>query len=76
MCLAVPGKIIYIDRSVPHLAIAKVDFGGITKDICVQWVDVNEGDYILAHAGMAISVVNAEEAEATLKDLEELTREK
>lgn len=31
------------------------------------------GDYVLAHAGMAISVVNAEEAEETLKDLKQLT---
>ena len=74
MCLAVPGKIISIDRSVPDLAIAKVDFGGITKDICIQWVDAAEGDYILAHAGMAISTVNAEEAEETLECLKKLER--
>lgn len=73
MCLAVPGKIICIDRSVPGLAIAKVDFSGITKDICVQWVDAAEGDYVLAHAGMAISVVNASEAEATLEEIRQLT---
>lgn len=72
MCLAVPGKIISIDRSVPDLAMAKVDFSGITKNICIQWVDVTEGDYILAHAGMAISVVNAQEAEETLEDLRQL----
>ena len=74
MCLAVPGKIVSIDRSVPDLAMAKVDFSGITKDICIQWVDATEGDYILAHAGMAISVVNAREAEETLEDLKELER--
>lgn len=74
MCLAVPGKIVSIDRSVPDLAMAKVDFSGITKDICIQWVDATEGDYILAHAGMAISVVNAREAEETLKDLKKLER--
>ena len=74
MCLAVPGKIVSIDRSVPDLAIAKVDFSGITKDICIQWVDATEGDYILAHAGMAISVVNAREAEETLEDLKKLER--
>lgn len=74
MCLAVPGKIISIDRSVPDLAMAKVDFSGVTKDICVQWVDAAEGDYILAHAGMAISVVNAREAEETLEDLKKLER--
>ena len=58
----------------PDLAMAKVDFSGITKDICIQWVDATEGDYILAHAGMAISVVNAREAEETLKDLKKLER--
>ena len=74
MCLAVPGKIISIDRSGPDLAMAKVDFSGVTKDICIQWVDAAEGDYILAHAGMAISVVNAREAEETLEDLKKLER--
>ena len=74
MCLAVPGKIVSIDRSMPDLAMAKVNFSGITKDICIQWVDATEGDYILAHAGMAISVVNAREAEETLKDLKKLER--
>lgn len=74
MCLAVPGKIVSIDRSVPDLAMAKVDFSGIRKDICIQWVDATEGDYILAHAGMAISVVNAREAEETLEDLKKLER--
>lgn len=58
----------------PSLSLkAKVDFSGIVKNICVQWVDVSIGDYVLAHAGMAISVVNAEEAEETLKDLKQLT---
>ena len=57
MCLAVPGKIISIDRSIPEMTMAKVDFGGILKNICIEWVDVKQGDYILAHAGIAISVV-------------------
>lgn len=74
MCLAIPGKIISIDRSEPELAMARVDFSGILKNICIQWVDVTEGDYILAHAGMAISVVNAQEAEETLEDLKKLQR--
>ena len=74
MCLAIPGKIISIDRSEPELAMARVDFSGIPKNICNQWVDVTEGDYILAHAGMAISVVNAQEAEETLEDLKKLQR--
>ncbi|MBC5633945.1 HypC/HybG/HupF family hydrogenase formation chaperone [Parabacteroides hominis] len=73
MCLAIPGRILSLDDSIPELKMAKVDFSGIVKNICVQWVDVSIGDYVLAHAGMAISVVNAEEAEETLKDLKQLT---
>lgn len=72
MCLAIPGRIVSIDDSIPELKMGKVDFSGIVKSICVQWVDVSIGDYVLAHAGMAISVINAEEAEETLKDLEKL----
>ncbi|MGYP000024002613 len=53
---------------------AKVDFGGILKNICIEWVDVKQGDYILAHAGIAISVVDEKEAEETLKDLKELQK--
>lgn len=74
MCLAIPGKIVSIDRSEPDLTMAKVDFSGIVKNICIQWVDVAVGDYILAHAGMAISVVNTQEAEETLEDLKKLQR--
>ncbi len=74
MCLAIPGKILNIDRSIPDLAMAKIDFGGIVKDICIQWVDVSEGDYILAHAGMAISVLDTAEAEQTLKDFDDIAQ--
>lgn len=74
MCLAIPGKIVSIDRCEPDLTMARVDFSGIIKNICIQWVDVSEGDYILAHAGMAISKVNAQEAAETLEDLKKLER--
>lgn len=73
MCLAIPGKILAIDCSVPELKMAKVDFSGITKTICIQWVDASVGDYVLAHAGMAISVIDTAEAEETLNDLGKLT---
>ena len=33
MCLAVPGKIISIDRSIPEMTMAKVDFGGIISSL-------------------------------------------
>lgn len=74
MCLAIPGKIIRINDSVPGLRMAKVDFGGMKKDVCIQWVDVGVGEYILAHAGMAIATVNEEYAKETLADFERLAK--
>ncbi|MCL1943541.1 MAG: HypC/HybG/HupF family hydrogenase formation chaperone [Candidatus Azobacteroides sp.] len=74
MCLAVPGKILAVDASVPEMKTAKVDFGGIVKTICIQWVDAGEGDYILAHAGMAISRIDPRQAEETLADFDLIAR--
>ena len=74
MCLAVPGKILSVDASISELKMAKVDFGGVIKSICVQWLDVSLGDYIIAHAGMAISKIDKEEAEQTLDDFETISR--
>ena len=73
MCLAVPGKIISIDNSDPELKMAKVKFGEITKDICIQWVkDVTEGDYIIAHIGTALSKLDEADAKAVLDALNEM----
>jgi len=74
MCLAVPGKILTIDASISELKMAKADFGGVIKSICVQWLDVSPGDYILAHAGMAITKIDEEEAKQTLADIETISR--
>jgi len=74
MCLAVPGKVLSIDTSISELKMAKVDFGGVIKSVCVQWLDVATGEYILTHAGMAISKIDKEEAEQTLADFEAIAR--
>lgn len=73
MCLAVPGKVISIDESNPDLRMARVDFSGIIKEVCIQWLpEVRTGDYILAHVGMALNILDEEEARETLKLLQEL----
>jgi hydrogenase expression/formation protein HypC len=73
MCLAVPGKVVnWIDRE-PPFAMAVVEFGGVRRQIslaCVPGAEV--GDFVLAHAGIAISKIDAEEADRVLKALEEL----
>ena len=58
MCLAIPGKIIKINKEE-----AQVLLGEITKTIRIDLLpDVIEGDYVLIHAGYAISKINEKEA--------------
>lgn len=73
MCLAVPGKIILIDESNPDLKMAKVNFGGVMKEICIQWLpDAKVGEYVLAHVGFALNKIDEKDAEDTLKILHEM----
>ncbi|MEL6358080.1 MAG: HypC/HybG/HupF family hydrogenase formation chaperone, partial [Bacteroidota bacterium] len=52
---------------------AKIQFGGITKEASLEMVpQAREGDYVLVHVGVAISVVDPEEAEKTFRYLEEI----
>lgn len=73
MCLAIPGKVIKIESSVEGLHTAYVDFGGISKHICISYVDVVPGDYLLAHAGVALCKVDSEEALKTLEDFKTIS---
>jgi hydrogenase expression/formation protein HypC len=62
-----------IDESNPDLRMAKVDFSGIMKEVSVQWLpEVKVGDYILSHTGMALNILDEEDAMETLKLLREL----
>ena len=80
MCLAIPGKIIDIPIAMDEVfRMAKVSFGGVVKDVDLTMSpDAKIGDYVLVHVGVAISIVDEEEAKTTFEylrqigDLEEL----
>jgi hydrogenase expression/formation protein HypC len=73
MCLAIPGKIVSIDESNSELKMAKVNFGGVMKDICIQWLsDVQIGDYVLAHVGFALNKIDQKDAEETIEILKQM----
>lgn len=72
MCLSVPGKILEITEE-DGFIMGKLDFSGITKRICLQYVpDIQVGEYALVHVGFAIAKLDEEEAAKTLKLLREL----
>ncbi|MBU2574474.1 MAG: HypC/HybG/HupF family hydrogenase formation chaperone [Elusimicrobia bacterium] len=63
MCLAVPGKILSIENNT-----AQVDFNGTRRRIAIDLVpEAKRNDYILAHAGFAIQVLDEHDAVETLK---------
>jgi len=68
MCLAIPALIKSIEDKE-----ADVEIGGITRRISL-WLtpEAKVGDYVLLHTGYAISVLDQEEAEETLKLFEEI----
>jgi len=69
MCLAVPGKIMKINGDK-----ATIDFGGVNRDANVSLVDVEEGDYVIVHAGYAIQQLDEEEAKKSLEAWEEVIK--
>jgi hydrogenase expression/formation protein HypC len=74
MCLAIPGKIVETLES-DGLQMAKVSFGGIVKQVCLEYTpDAVPGDYVLVHVGFALSKVDPDEAERTYRLLEELNQ--
>lgn len=74
MCLAIPGRIKSIENQYDGLVrMAKVQFGGIVKEASLEMVpQAKEGDYVLVHVGVAISVVDEAEAQKTFQYLAEI----
>lgn len=78
MCLGVPGKIIEI-FTIEKTRMGKVDFDGVYLDVCLEAVpEAACGDFVIVHAGFAISKLTSEEAAETLgylKEIDELNRQ-
>ena len=67
MCLAIPAKVVTIDESV-----AKVDMMGNERLVSILLVpEVQIGEYVLVHAGFAISIID----DVSAKETEELLLE-
>ncbi len=76
MCLAVPGQVQSIEGEDELTREGRVAFGGIVKRINLAYVpEAAVGDYVLVHAGFAITTIDAAEAERTLSYLAEIDPE-
>ena len=72
MCLAIPGRVEEIFTE-GDLLIGRVNFGGILKKVCLDYVpEVEVGDYTIVHVGFAISKIDEETAQKTLAIFREM----
>jgi len=73
MCLGVPAKIVEMYKK-DGLQMARVDFGGVTREACLAYVpEAKVGDYCLIHVGFALNLISEEEARETLELLKQVT---
>jgi hydrogenase expression/formation protein HypC len=60
----------------PLLAVAEVEFGGVTRPCHMACVpEARVGDFVVVHAGVALALVDAEEAARVLAELASLPNE-
>jgi hydrogenase expression/formation protein HypC len=73
MCLGVPGRVVQQPKARDELAMAVVEFAGVRRPVCLACVpEVAVGDYVIVHAGFALSRIDPIEAERVLEHLKEM----
>ena len=73
MCLAIPGKIVRILDEEPLSRMGEVSFSGVRKEVSLAFVpEAGVDDYVIVHAGFAISTLNEEEALEALRYVRQL----
>ena len=70
MCLGVPGRIVEVPDTPDVMRMGTVEFGGIRRSVCLACVpEAGPGDYVIVHAGIAISRIDPEEAGRIAREL-------
>lgn len=74
MCLAIPGKVIEMFEE-NGLRMGKIDYEGTINMACLEYVpDVKSGEYVIVHAGFAISVIDEIDAARTIELWKEIVK--
>ena len=75
MCLGVPMRIVRV-WSEGELKLAEAEAGGMRAEIDVSLLkDIRVGDYVIVHAGIAISKLDESEARELIRLFDEIARE-
>lgn len=75
MCLAIPGEVLSISGDEKTALTGRVNFSGTIKKISMAYVpEAQVGDYVIVHAGFAISLLDTEQAQAALVEVDAFLR--
>ena len=70
MCLGIPSRIVEI-----HGESATIDVDGVQREANIQLLEnLKVGDYVVVHAGFAITTIDPDAAQETLMLLQDLAR--
>lgn len=75
MCLGIPGQIVEVipNEKHPNFCEGRVSFGGVMKTISLAYApEATTGDYLIVHAGFAISVIDKTQAQRVWQYLDEM----
>jgi len=73
MCLAVPGQILSVRDGDAYTRAGEVRFGGIVKEVNLALVpEARVGDYVVVHAGFAISILDESEAQQVFEYIRQM----
>ncbi len=73
MCLGVPGQVVEPVQGEGVLATAMVDFAGLRRPVCMACVpEAIPGDFVIVHAGIAISKIDPNEAVKVIDYLQQI----
>lgn len=68
MCVGLPGRVVKIKNGM-----ALIDASGARREVSAELIDELEpGDYVMVHAGIAISKITKDDQSETDKIMEEL----
>ena len=68
MCVGLPARVVQVKKGM-----ALVDASGARREVSAAWLDELEpGDYVMVHAGMAIAKITADDEEESDEILEDV----
>lgn len=62
MCLAIPARVTELCEG----GTGVVELGGVEREVSLALVEAGVGDYVIVHVGIAIAVLDEDEAKRTL----------